>query len=102
MKMNQKDHLLQRLNIGEWFSTVECVRDFHILRLGARIWDLRSEGYEIEERRVEGKNWSEYRLRPARPIVLPPAFKPKPEVKWFRSPVRAGSAGQAARGFLCE
>jgi hypothetical protein len=34
---------------------VECVCDFHILRLGARVWDLRQEGDEIEERKVEGK-----------------------------------------------
>jgi hypothetical protein len=46
-------------------STVECVRDFRILRLGARIWHLRKEDYEIEERRVEGTAYSEYRLRPA-------------------------------------
>jgi hypothetical protein len=79
--MTQKDTILERLRSGGWFSTVECVREFHILRLGARIFDLRAEGYQIEERKVEGKNWSEYRLRPARPIVLPPAFPPKPEVK---------------------
>ena len=30
------------------FSTVERVRDFQILRLGARIWDLRQAGWEIE------------------------------------------------------
>jgi Helix-turn-helix domain len=75
--MTQKEIILKRLNEGTWFSTVECVRDFHILRLGARIWDLRKEGYEIEERRVEGTAYSEYRLRPARKIELPPAFKPK-------------------------
>jgi Helix-turn-helix domain len=72
--LTQKDRILQRLQTGAWFSTVECVRDFHILRLGARIYDLKSEGYEIEERKVAGKNWSEYRLRPARKIELPPAF----------------------------
>jgi hypothetical protein len=42
-------------------STAERVRDFDILRLGARIWE---EGYEIEERKVEGKSWSEYWMRP--------------------------------------
>jgi Helix-turn-helix domain len=74
--MTQKEIILKRLQEGTWSSTVECVRDFHILRLGARIWDLRQEGYEIEERKVEGKSWSEYRLRPARKIELPPAFAP--------------------------
>jgi hypothetical protein len=61
--MTQKEIILNRLNQGTWFSTVECVRDFHILRLGARIFDLRAEGYEIEERKVEGRSYSEYRLR---------------------------------------
>ena len=65
---------------GDWFSTVECVRDFHILRLGARIYDLRAEGYEIEERKVAGKSWSEYRLRPPRPVNLPSPFPEKPKV----------------------
>lgn len=55
--------------------------DFHILRIGARIWDLRQEGYEIEARKVEGKSYSEYRLRPARKIDLPPAFPFKPQVE---------------------
>ena len=77
--MTQKEIILNRLQNGAWFSTVECVRDFHILRLGARIFDLKAEGYEIEERKVEGKSWSEYRLRPARPITLPPAFAPAPK-----------------------
>jgi hypothetical protein len=84
--MTQKQIILTRLQGGDWFSTVECVRDFHILRLGARIFDLRAEGYEIEERKVEGKSYSEYRLRPARPIVLPPAF-PAPEKKENTSPL---------------
>jgi hypothetical protein len=53
------------------------VREFHILRLGTRTWDLRKEGYEIEERRVEGTAYGEYGLRPARKIELPSAFEPK-------------------------
>ena len=74
MDLTPKQIILNRLNQGTWFATVECVRDFHILRLGPQIWDLRQEGYEIQEKKVEGKNWSEYRLRPAPPIILPPAF----------------------------
>jgi hypothetical protein len=48
-----------------------------IMRLGAGIWDLRAEGCEIEERRVEGKPFSEHRLRSARKIELPSAFAPR-------------------------
>jgi hypothetical protein len=78
MPPTQKQRILNRLQTGEWLSSVEASRDMFIMRLGARIWDLKSEGYQIEERKVAGKNWSEYRLRPAAPITLPPAFKPKP------------------------
>ena len=66
--MTQKQIILNRLQNGEWLSSVQTVRELYILRLGARIWDLIAEGYEIEERRVEGKSFSEYRLRPARKI----------------------------------
>jgi hypothetical protein len=74
--MTQKDRILERLNTGEWLSAVQASREMYIMRLGARIWDLKTEGYEIEERRVDGKAFSEYRLRPARKIELPPAFAP--------------------------
>jgi Helix-turn-helix domain len=77
MNQTQKDRILNRLRTGVWLSSVEASRDMYIMRLGARIWDLRADGYEIEERKVAGKNWSEYRLRPAAPITLPPAFKEK-------------------------
>ena len=83
----QKEQILKRLDEGTWLSTVECVRDFHILRVGARIWDLKQEGYDIEERKAEGKSYSEHRLRPARKIELPPAFEIKPDISslFFRS-----------------
>jgi hypothetical protein len=75
--MTQKELILNRLKSGEWLSSVQAVRELYIMRLGARIWDLRAEGYQIEERRVEGRSYSEYRMRPARKIELPPAFAPK-------------------------
>jgi len=75
--MTQKQIILNRLKSGTWFSTVECVREFHILRLGARIFDLRAEGHNIIERKVAGKSYSEYKLLPAQAPVMPPAFKPK-------------------------
>ena len=73
-----KDRILERLLTGEWLSTVQMTLDMHIFGGGQRIHDLRKSGYDIEERRVEGKTFSEYRLRPPRPITLPPAFKPAP------------------------
>jgi hypothetical protein len=73
--MTQKQIILNRLKSGTWFSTVECVRDFHILRL---VFDLRAEGYNIIERKVAGKSWSEYKLIPAVAPVMPPAFPQNP------------------------
>jgi Helix-turn-helix domain len=78
--MTQKETILKRLQNGEWLSSVQAVRELYIMRLGARIWDLRSEGYEIEERRVEGKSSSEYVLvqpemeRGRSPLVSIPPF----------------------------
>lgn len=73
--MTQRERILARLNSGNWLSAVQASRDMFIMRLGARIYDLKQEGYDIEERKVAGKSWSEYRLRPARKIQLPPAFE---------------------------
>jgi hypothetical protein len=50
----------------------------YIMRLGARIFDLRAEGHNIIEREVAGKSYSEYRLIPALAPVMPPAFEAKP------------------------
>jgi hypothetical protein len=73
--MTQKVLILNRLKSGEWFSTVQCVNEYRILRLSARILDLRREGHNIIERKVEGKSWSEYRLITPVVLELPPAFK---------------------------
>jgi hypothetical protein len=76
--MTQKSRILERLKSGEWLSSVEASRDMYIMRLGARIWDLRADGYTIMERRVAGKSFSEYKLIPAVAPVLPPPFKEIP------------------------
>jgi hypothetical protein len=40
--MTQQERILERLKTGEWLSSVEASRDMYIMRLGARIYDLRS------------------------------------------------------------
>jgi hypothetical protein len=42
--MTQKQIILNRLQNGEWLSSVQTDRELYILRLGARIWDLIAEG----------------------------------------------------------
>lgn len=74
--MTQKERILKELKTGRWFSTVDAV-NLYILRLGAIIFDLKKDGYNIEERKVEGKNYSEYRIPPK--ITLPPPFKVEPK-----------------------
>lgn len=79
--ITQRERILERLQAGEWLSAVQASREMYIMRLGTRIGDLRAEGHENEERRLEEKSYSEYRLRPTRSIELPPAFEPKAEAK---------------------
>jgi hypothetical protein len=76
--MTQQDRILERLKTGEWLSSVEASREMYIMRLGARIFDLRKLGHNIVERKVFGKSYSEYKLIPTRAPVMPPAFEPKP------------------------
>ncbi|HEV3219565.1 MAG TPA: helix-turn-helix domain-containing protein [Candidatus Acidoferrales bacterium] len=75
--MTQKHRILARLRTGEWLSVVEATNEMFILRLGARIFDLRAEGHNIIERKVAGRSYSEYRLIPPNVPKLPPAFAPK-------------------------
>ncbi len=80
--MTQRERILKRLQEGTWLSAVEATKEMYILRLGARIWDLRHEGYNILERKVDGKAYSEYLLVPRQPVpVMPPAFEPKEKVE---------------------
>jgi hypothetical protein len=79
--MTQRERILERPQTGEWLSAVQASREMYTMRLGTRIEDLRAEGHENEERRLEKKSYSEYRLRPTRSIELPPAFEPKAEAK---------------------
>ncbi len=50
-------------------TPMEAMAQYGIMRLGARIWDLKNQGYNIETTMVRGKNrfgeatcWASYRL----------------------------------------
>ena len=73
--MTQQQRILERLKTGEWLSSVEASRDMYIMRLGARIFDLRALGHNIIERKVFRKSYSEYKLIPPHVPVMPPPFK---------------------------
>ena len=45
--MTQKETVLEHLKKHGTITDLEAYRDYAIRRLGARIWDLRDEGYKI-------------------------------------------------------
>lgn len=62
------DYMRKHGRISQWIATQEL----HILRLGARIWDLKQKGYPIRGEMIyhvdeDGNRtkWKEYWLAPA-------------------------------------
>lgn len=79
---SQKDRIKAHLLSGKSISPLEALNLYGCFRLGARIWDLRHEGMEIEE--VGDKQYAVYRLKstaPVQPIKLPNPFPEKPKVE---------------------
>ena len=46
-KKNQKDQILEHIEKYGSITPLEAQRLYGCMRLGARIWDLRKDGYEI-------------------------------------------------------
>ena len=63
--MTQRNNILAYLKSGRSLTPLEALDLFGCLRLGARIWDLRAEGYDIEARTLEvkGKHVAVYSLK---------------------------------------
>ena len=67
--MKQTERILRHLqDVGE-ITPMDAIRDYGIMRLGARIWDLKHLGYPIRTEIKTGKNrygedthWAVYRL----------------------------------------
>lgn len=65
MNASQQEKVLARLMEGKSITPLEALRDFGCFRLGARIFNLRKQGYNIVSRTVvasDGKKFSEYSL----------------------------------------
>jgi len=77
-KKSQKEQIKQYLLTGKELTPLEALEKFGCFRLGARIWDLRHEGYDIQNIGADEGQWAVYQMKVAAP-VLPPAFDPKPE-----------------------
>lgn len=63
--MTQSNDILTYLKSGRSLTPLEALDRFGCLRLGARIWDLKQEGYEIRSEQVEfnGKYVAQYSLK---------------------------------------
>jgi hypothetical protein len=64
-ELSQEDMILEYLKHGNRLTPLEALHRFGCLRLGARIWDLKQRGYDIEMQLSEvagGKHVAEYRL----------------------------------------
>lgn len=65
MKTNtQTENIFAWLAAGETITPLEALEKFGCLRLGARIYDLRQLGYNIETKHVtqNGKTFAQYRM----------------------------------------
>lgn len=54
--LTQSDRVLRHLQDFGSITQVTALRDYGIMRLGARIWDLKRQGYDIRTEREEGLN----------------------------------------------
>lgn len=61
---SQCDQILAHLKEGKTISPMEALRQFGCFRLGARIWDLKQDGYVIgRDLECDGhKRWARYKL----------------------------------------
>lgn len=64
--MTQKDRILKYLQKGKALNPMGALHLFSSFRLGARIWELRGMGYQIDTKMKKlpsGKYVAEYKLR---------------------------------------
>ncbi len=64
-KITQKEDILHHLLTGKSLSQLEAYKLFGCFRLGARIWELKKEGYDIqrEMKAHNDKHYAVYSLK---------------------------------------
>lgn len=65
-KTSQCEQILLHLKSGKSITPIEALNQYGIMRLGARIYDLRNQGYDIESEPVVKTSVSGTRIRYAR------------------------------------
>ncbi len=79
MKKSQAQLILEALKAGETITPIDALNRWGCFRLGARVFDLRTKGYDIVNIGTDDGNYAVYKLAYPNPIPnLPPAFDPKP------------------------
>lgn len=54
--MNQAERVLEHLEKHGSITPLEAMNDLGVMRLGARIWDLKAQGVPIKKEIAKGKN----------------------------------------------
>lgn len=54
--MTQNEKILRHLRDYKSITPMDAIFDYGIMRLGARIWDLKHQGHAIRTEIVAGKN----------------------------------------------
>ena len=67
--MSDKARVLQHLRERGSITPLEALSEFGCMRLGARIWDLRHEGYDIVTDTVVAKDCNGERMSYARYVL---------------------------------
>lgn len=74
--MTQQEMVLRHLERHGSITALEALQEYGIMRLGARIWDLKNSGKEITREMEVGKNrfgesicYARYRLKKVPPSV---------------------------------
>lgn len=64
-QITQLEMILADLKKGFKITPLQALTDYGCFRLGARIHDLKRQGYQIdtEMKTIQGKRFAEYRLR---------------------------------------
>lgn len=64
---SQNEQILNHLKSGLSINPLQALNEYGCFRLGARIYDLKSKGYAINQRMIKdlktGKKYAEYSMR---------------------------------------
>jgi hypothetical protein len=63
---SQRAKILNHLQSGKTINPLQALNEYKCFRLGARIYDLKQSGYNIDSRMIKagnGKKYAEYSMR---------------------------------------